>query len=123
MAGSITNGLNRIIAFFCLLWEAAAGISQTLKQSKAISGLPENADILGFRCRFEPIEALDVVLLGSHGEAQADSRGRLSCHGHDAFAFATAWWQLPAIRAIAWIGRGARGPVRDALLSELEYSV
>ena len=34
------------------------------------------------------------------------------------FAFVTAWWQLLAIRAIAWIGRGARGPVRDALLSE-----
>jgi len=35
-----------------------------------------------------------------------------------AFAFVTAWWQLLAIRAIAWIGRGARGPVRNALLSE-----
>jgi MFS family permease len=34
------------------------------------------------------------------------------------FAFVTAWWQMLAIRAIAWIGRGARGPVRDALLSE-----
>lgn len=34
------------------------------------------------------------------------------------FAFVTRWWQLVAIRAIAWIGRGARGPVRDALLSE-----
>ena len=34
------------------------------------------------------------------------------------FAFVTAWWQLLVIRSIAWIGRGARGPVRDALLSE-----
>src|ERR1019366_9407723 len=34
------------------------------------------------------------------------------------FAFVTAWWQLLAIRMIAWMGRGARGPVRDALLSE-----
>ncbi|MGI9075458.1 MAG: MFS transporter [Bryobacteraceae bacterium] len=34
------------------------------------------------------------------------------------FAFVTAWWQLLVIRAVAWIGRGARGPVRDALLSE-----
>jgi MFS family permease len=34
------------------------------------------------------------------------------------FAFVTAWWQLLAIRAIAWTGRGARGPIRDALLSE-----
>jgi MFS family permease len=34
------------------------------------------------------------------------------------FAFVTAWWQMLAIRAIAWMGRGARGPVRDALLSE-----
>jgi len=35
-----------------------------------------------------------------------------------AFAFVTAWWQMLAIRAIAWMGRGARGPIRDALLSE-----
>ncbi len=34
------------------------------------------------------------------------------------FAFVTAWWQMLAIRAVAWMGRGARGPVRDALLSE-----
>jgi MFS family permease len=35
-----------------------------------------------------------------------------------AFGFITAWWQMLAIRAVAWMGRGARGPVRDALLSE-----
>jgi MFS family permease len=34
------------------------------------------------------------------------------------FAFVTAWWQMLVIRSIAWIGRGARGPIRDALLSE-----
>ncbi len=34
------------------------------------------------------------------------------------FAFATSWWQMLVIRTVAWIGRGARGPVRDALLSE-----
>lgn len=34
------------------------------------------------------------------------------------FAFATAWWQILVLRMIAWIGRGARGPVRDALLAE-----
>jgi MFS family permease len=34
------------------------------------------------------------------------------------FGFVTAWWQMLAIRAVAWMGRGARGPVRDALLSE-----
>lgn len=34
------------------------------------------------------------------------------------FAFVTAWWQMVVIRAVAWMGRGARGPVRDALLSE-----
>jgi MFS family permease len=32
--------------------------------------------------------------------------------------FVTAWWQIVIIRMIAWMGRGARGPVRDALLSE-----
>lgn len=34
------------------------------------------------------------------------------------FAFVTAWWQILVIRAVAWIGRGARGPVKNALLSE-----
>jgi MFS family permease len=34
------------------------------------------------------------------------------------FAFVTAWWQMLVIRTVAWLGRGARGPVRDALLSE-----
>lgn len=32
--------------------------------------------------------------------------------------FVTAWWQLLLVRMAAWMGRGARGPVRDALLSE-----
>jgi len=31
---------------------------------------------------------------------------------------ATAVWQIALIRVVAWMGRGARGPVRDALLSE-----
>ena len=35
-----------------------------------------------------------------------------------AFGFVTSWWQMLALRAVAWMGRGARGPVRDALLSE-----
>ncbi len=35
-----------------------------------------------------------------------------------AMGLATAWWQVLAIRSVAWMGRGARGPVRDALLSE-----
>lgn len=30
----------------------------------------------------------------------------------------TSWWEILVIRMIAWMGRGARGPVRDALLSE-----
>jgi MFS family permease len=34
------------------------------------------------------------------------------------FGFATAWWQMLVIRIVGWLGRGARGPVRDALLSE-----
>jgi MFS family permease len=34
------------------------------------------------------------------------------------FAFVTTVWQMVVIRTVAWIGRGARGPVRDALLSE-----
>jgi len=35
-----------------------------------------------------------------------------------AFGFAGAWPQLLAARAVAWIGRGVRGPARDVLLSD-----
>jgi MFS family permease len=34
-----------------------------------------------------------------------------------AFGFVGAWPQLLAARAVAWIGRGVRGPARDTLLS------
>lgn len=34
------------------------------------------------------------------------------------FAFVSRWWELVVIRTVGWIGRGARGPLRDALLSE-----
>ena len=34
------------------------------------------------------------------------------------FGFVTAWWQMLVIRTAGWLGRGARGPIRDALLSE-----
>ena len=33
-------------------------------------------------------------------------------------AFATSWVQVLAVRVIAWVGRGARGPVRDAMLAD-----
>lgn len=33
-------------------------------------------------------------------------------------AFATSWHHVLAIRTIAWMGRGARGPVQDALMAE-----
>jgi MFS family permease len=32
------------------------------------------------------------------------------------FAFTTHWSQVMVIRVVAWMGRGARGPVRDALM-------
>jgi MFS family permease len=35
-----------------------------------------------------------------------------------ALGWAQAWWQILVVRVLAWMGRGARGPVRDALLSE-----
>src|SRR5438105_15794712 len=34
------------------------------------------------------------------------------------FGFLTAFWQMLTLRLFACMGRGARGPVRDALLSE-----
>ncbi|HXE89344.1 MAG TPA: MFS transporter [Terriglobales bacterium] len=35
-----------------------------------------------------------------------------------AFAFATSWTSILALRALAWMGRGSRGPVRDAMLAD-----
>jgi MFS family permease len=35
------------------------------------------------------------------------------------FALATAWHHVLFIRVFAWMGRGARGPVRDALLADV----
>jgi len=34
------------------------------------------------------------------------------------FALATAWPQILVIRALAWLGRGIRSPLRDAILAE-----
>lgn len=39
----------------------------------------------------------------------------------DAIGFITAWWQILVVRVVAWMGRGARGPVRNAMLAEREY--
>jgi MFS family permease len=35
------------------------------------------------------------------------------------FAFADNWYQVLLIRVLAWMGRGARSPVRDALMVDL----
>jgi len=35
------------------------------------------------------------------------------------FAFTTNWYQVLFIRVFAWMGRGARGPVRDALMADV----
>jgi len=35
------------------------------------------------------------------------------------FAFTTSWYQVLLIRVFAWMGRGARGPVRDAMMVDL----
>jgi MFS family permease len=34
------------------------------------------------------------------------------------FGYATAWHQVLAARAVGWMGRGARGPARDVMLSD-----
>jgi len=34
------------------------------------------------------------------------------------FALATGWWHVLLIRSAGWVGRGIRGPVRDAMLAE-----
>jgi MFS family permease len=35
------------------------------------------------------------------------------------FAFTTNWYQVLFIRVFAWMGRGARGPVRDAMMADM----
>lgn len=35
-----------------------------------------------------------------------------------AFGLATAWWHVIPARGLAWFARGARGPARDAMLSD-----
>jgi len=52
--------------------------------------------------RRKPILVLGYVLTGIKG----------------LFAFTTAWWQVLVIRTLAWMGRGSRGPARDALLAD-----
>jgi len=34
------------------------------------------------------------------------------------FALATAWWHILIARSVGWFGRGVRGPLRDAMLTE-----
>lgn len=38
--------------------------------------------------------------------------------GTSLFALATTWPQVLMIRALTWLGRGVRGPLRDAILAE-----
>jgi len=38
--------------------------------------------------------------------------------GKPAFAFATMWWHVLVLRAFSWMGRGTRGPLRDAMMTE-----
>jgi MFS family permease len=53
--------------------------------------------------RRKPIVVLGYILTG------------LSTGG---FALASSWWHVLLTRAAGWFGRGIRGPVRDAMLSE-----
>jgi MFS family permease len=42
----------------------------------------------------------------------------LTASGMASFAFATSWWHVLLGRAGGWLGRGARSPVRNVLLTE-----
>jgi MFS family permease len=42
----------------------------------------------------------------------------VTASGMAGLAFATQWWHASAARIFAWIGRGARTPVRNVLLAE-----
>jgi len=42
----------------------------------------------------------------------------LTCFLIPAIGFCTSWFQVLALRVGAWMGRGARGPPRDALLAD-----
>ncbi len=42
----------------------------------------------------------------------------LTALGKAGFAFASSWLSVLGLRVLAWMGRGARGPVRDAMLAD-----
>ena len=42
----------------------------------------------------------------------------VTASGMASFALATHWWHVLIARAVGWAGRGARGPVRNVLLTE-----
>lgn len=78
------------------------------------------------------VEGVSDALIGvsklAGGPLAADParRGRIASGGYlvtavatAAIGLATAVWQVGALRAIAWISRGVRGPARDTLLMSL----
>jgi MFS family permease len=78
------------------------------------------------------VEGVSDALIGvsklAGGPLAADParRGRVASGGYlvtavatSAIGLATAVWQVGALRAVAWVSRGVRGPARDTLLMSL----
>ena len=89
-----------------------------------LAGFGSGAAALGMIEGFSDAASSLLKLWMSHYSDKVGKRKPILLIGYmmtalmGSFAFVTAWWQLLAIRMLAWMGRGARGPVRDALLSE-----
>lgn len=64
-------------------------------------------------------------LLAGHYSDRIGKRKALAVAGYAVtgvtkplFALATTWTQILGLRAAAWLGRGTRGPVRDAMMAD-----
>lgn len=70
------------------------------------------------------INSLGKLWGGSIGDRLPRKKGLtgggylLTTLGIGSYVFAVTWWQVLIGRAVAWFGRGYRGPLRDALMAD-----
>jgi len=122
-----TGWLNRNVAAMC-----AASLFSDMSHEAATAILPLFLTTLGAgAAALGVIEgAADAVasffkLLAGYYSDRIGKRKALAAAGYivtgvakPLFALATSWHQILGLRAVAWLGRGTRGPVRDAMMAD-----
>ncbi|MFN8392336.1 MAG: MFS transporter [Bdellovibrionota bacterium] len=90
-----------------------------------LAGFGASSTILGFIEGFADLLASFAKLLSGHYSDRLVRRKPLAVAGYfltaagiGSFSLATQWTHLLFGRAIAWLGRGARTPVRNVLMTE-----